>query len=59
MTLEKLLILGFALALMYAITVVGKNMMEDHEPRYGSYTEGVDDLIGLTTGGGPSLTLGD
>ena len=49
MTLEKLLILGFAIAVMTALSVVGRNMMEDHEPRYGTYSDRVEDLVDMTT----------
>jgi hypothetical protein len=49
MTLEKLLIFGFALAVMFALTMTGRGMMEEHEPRYDGYTEKVEDLVDLTT----------
>jgi hypothetical protein len=48
MTLEKLLIFGFALAVFTALAVTGKNMMVDHEPRYDGYSEKVRDLVDLT-----------
>jgi hypothetical protein len=48
MTLEKLLILGFAIAAVTALTLTGTGMMEDHEPRYGTYADRVEDLVEMT-----------
>ena len=42
MTLEKLLIFGFALAALFAITTVGTNMMSDR----GEANEQYEDEIG-------------
>ena len=48
MTLEKLLIFGFAIAAVIALTVTATNMMNDHEPRYDTYTDRVEDLTEMT-----------
>jgi len=44
MTLEKLLIFGFALAALFAITTVGVNMMTDRGERNEQYLGEVDSL---------------
>ena len=44
MTLEKLLIFGFALAALFAITTVGTNMMSDRSDANDQYESAVDDL---------------
>jgi len=49
MTLEKLLLFGFALAAVTALTRTGTGMMEDHEPRYGTYSDRVENLVEMTT----------
>ena len=45
MTLEKLLLLGFAIAVVTAITVTGRGMVEDKEEPYGEYKERVQDIV--------------
>jgi hypothetical protein len=42
MTLEKLLIFGFALAALFAITTVGTNMMSDRADGNDQYESAVD-----------------
>lgn len=44
MTLEKLLIFGFALAALFAITTVGTNMMSDRASANDAYKNEVDGL---------------
>lgn len=44
MTLEKLLIFGFALAALFAITTVAANMMSDRGEANDQYEGAVDDL---------------
>ena len=44
MTLEKLLVFGFALAALFAITTVGTNMMSDRADANDQYETAVDDL---------------
>lgn len=44
MTLEKLLIFGFALAALFAITTVGINMMTDRGERNEAFLGEVDSL---------------
>ena len=44
MTLEKLLIFGFALAALFAITTVGVNMMTDRNDQNSQYEGAVGDL---------------
>jgi hypothetical protein len=46
MTLEKLLIFGFALAALFAITTVGTNMMSDRSDANDDYEDAVSDLAG-------------
>ena len=46
MTLEKLLIFGFALATLFAITTVGVGMMTDRETANTEYEGAVGDLAG-------------
>ena len=46
MTLEKLLIFGFALAALFAITTVAVNMMTDRGDQNTQYEGAVDDLSG-------------
>jgi hypothetical protein len=49
MTLEKLLIFGFAIAVATALTLTATGMMEDNEPRYGTYSDRVEDLVEMTS----------
>lgn len=44
MTLEKLLIFGFALAALFAVTTVGTNMMTDRGEANEQYEDAVDEL---------------
>lgn len=44
MTLEKLLIFGFALAALFAITTVGINMMDKRANQTNDFNTGIDDL---------------
>jgi hypothetical protein len=44
MTLEKLLIFGFALAALFAITTVGTNMMKDRGTANDEFKQEVDGL---------------
>ncbi|MEE4120470.1 MAG: hypothetical protein V2I65_15820 [Paracoccaceae bacterium] len=44
MTLEKLLIFGFALAALFAITTVGTNMMTDRGEANDEYETAIDEL---------------
>lgn len=44
MTLEKLLIFGFALAALFAITTVGSNMMADRGAANEQYEGEIDNL---------------
>jgi predicted Kef-type K+ transport protein len=44
MTLEKLLIFGFALAALFAITTVGLNMMTDRGDQNTQYEGEIDSL---------------
>jgi hypothetical protein len=46
MTLEKLLIFGFALAALFAITTVAVNMMSDRDTANSEYEGAVSDLSG-------------
>ncbi|MGJ8583859.1 MAG: hypothetical protein ACSHXD_07200 [Marinosulfonomonas sp.] len=46
MTLEKLLIFGFALAALFAITTVGANMMQDRGDANEQYENAIEDLSG-------------
>jgi hypothetical protein len=46
MTLEKLLIFGFALAALFAITTVGTNMMNDRSDANDDYEDAISDLSG-------------
>jgi hypothetical protein len=46
MTLEKLLIFGFALAALFAITTVGTNMMSDRGEANDQYEDAVEGLAG-------------
>ena len=46
MTLEKLLIFGFALAALFAITTVGVNMMSDRGDQNSKYENEVNNLAG-------------
>ena len=46
MTLEKLLIFGFALAALFAITTVGVNMMTDRGEQNEQYEGAIGDLSG-------------
>lgn len=39
MTLEKLLIFGFGIALVTALAVTGSNMANDRKPDYSGYKE--------------------
>lgn len=45
MTLEKLLLLGFAIAVVTAITVTGRGMVEDKEQPYGEYKQEVKSIV--------------
>jgi hypothetical protein len=45
MTLEKLLIFGFALAVMIALTVTATNMSADRTPDYDGYQQKVQDTM--------------
>lgn len=49
MTLEKLLIFGFAIAAVTALTLTATGTMDDHEPRYDTYSDRVEGLVDLTT----------
>jgi hypothetical protein len=44
MTLEKLLIFGFALAALFAITTVAVNMMTDRSDQNDQYEQATGDL---------------
>ena len=44
MTLEKLLIFGFALAALFAITTVGTNMMSDRGEENQQYEDEIANL---------------
>ena len=44
MTLEKLLIFGFALAALLAITTVGANMMSDRGQQNADYESALTDI---------------
>ena len=44
MTLEKLLMFGFALAALFAITTVATNMMSDRSDANDEYETSVQDL---------------
>lgn len=44
MTLEKLLIFGFALAALFAITTVGANMMSDRGEANQQYEDKIKEL---------------
>ena len=46
MTLEKLLIFGFALAALFAITTVAVNMMTDRSSQNADFESSVSDLSG-------------
>lgn len=46
MTLEKLLIFGFALAALFAVTTVGANMMSDRSGQNDKFESAVGDLEG-------------
>ena len=45
MTLEKLLILGFAIAVVTAITVTARGMVEDKEEPYTNYQDKVSEIV--------------
>jgi hypothetical protein len=45
MTLEKLLIFGFALAVMIALTVTATTMSRDRQPDYDGYRQKVEDTM--------------
>ena len=45
MTLEKLLIFGFALAVASALTVTATNMAKDRKPDYDGYQSKVQDTL--------------
>ncbi|MEM8631801.1 MAG: hypothetical protein AAGF74_11225 [Pseudomonadota bacterium] len=49
MTLEKLLIFGFALALVTAVTVSATSMVKDRKSEGGSYKTEVEGLVQKTT----------
>ncbi|WP_347313417.1 hypothetical protein [Defluviimonas sp. SAOS-178_SWC] len=44
MTLEKLLIFGFALAALFAITTIGTNMLKDRGTANNEFKQEVDGL---------------
>lgn len=44
MTLEKLLIFGFALAVLFAITTVGTGMLKDRGDQNQKYETGISDI---------------
>ena len=46
MTLEKLLIFGFALAALVAINTIGNGMFEDLSSRNDTFESGTDDVAG-------------
>lgn len=46
MTLEKLLIFGFALAALFAITTVAVNMMGDRDGQHAKYLQETGNLEG-------------
>ena len=48
MTLEKLLIFGFAIAVVTALTVTATNMANDRKPAYGTYSGKVKALVDAT-----------
>lgn len=48
MTLEKLLIFGFGLALVTALTITATNMSKDKAPAYDTYKGKVTTLIEAT-----------
>jgi hypothetical protein len=45
MTLEKLLIFGFGMAVVMALTLGASKLADDRAPRYNSYSTKVDTLI--------------
>jgi len=45
MTLEKLLIFGFAIAVVTALAITGTNINNRNEPREGRYQEQVRDMV--------------
>lgn len=46
MTLEKLLLIGFALAVVTALAVTARNMVEDDtSPRNDRYRQGVGEML--------------
>lgn len=45
MTLEKLLIFGFALAVLTALTFTAKNMANDRKPDYQGYQKEVQETV--------------
>lgn len=48
MTLEKLLIFGFSIAVVTALAVTATNMANDREPSYGTYKGKVEALVDAT-----------
>ena len=48
MTLEKLLIFGFAIAVVTAITVTATGMVEDKEEPYNAYQDEVRNIVEQT-----------
>lgn len=48
MTLEKLLIFGFGLAVAAAITIAAARITDDRAPEYQGYTSKVTDMIDKT-----------
>ena len=47
MTLEKLLIFGFSLAVLAAIATVGTTLMSDREQQKGTYDSNIDGIKGF------------
>ncbi len=45
MTLEKLLIFGFGLAVVFALTTVSINMVDDRKPKNTKYESGVKTML--------------
>lgn len=48
MTLEKLLIFGFGLAVVTALAITATNMSNDKEPAYNTYQDKVKTLVDAT-----------
>lgn len=48
MTLEKLLIFGFGIAVVTALTITATGMSEDKEPAYDTYHGKVEALVDAT-----------